>query len=225
MSIGLGLSLDSLLVVSLRICRWLFHCWWIFLRRWMFFWGGFGRVEEWMDWFDWMRGMVGYWPKVFLRARVCALPSYEFCFLLSQVSQRMELKILHHPQNDVSFYWKPRVVLLKTTYRFTENIVSFCWKQRVVLWKVTGCFGLESEKWFCGWCLGVFLGGSSSVKVWYFLNVVSVIGVNGYYIMGYKDCVTLVTAKNIKLLYCAHTSARIARCYFAFYRAWPLHAV
>ena len=27
-----------------------------------------------------------------------------FVFLLSQVSQRMGLKILHHPKNDVSFY-------------------------------------------------------------------------------------------------------------------------
>ena len=25
-----------------------------------------------MGWFDWMRGMVGYWPKVFLRARMRA---------------------------------------------------------------------------------------------------------------------------------------------------------
>ena len=49
-------------------------------------------------------------------------------------------------ESDVSFYRKPRVVLLKTTYRFIENIVSFYRKQRVVLWKVTGCFGLEVEK-------------------------------------------------------------------------------
>ena len=49
-----------------------------------------------------------------------------FVFLLSQVSQRMELKILHHPKNDVSFYRKQRVVLWKVTYRFMENNVSFC---------------------------------------------------------------------------------------------------
>ena len=103
-------------------------------------------------------------------------------------------------ESDVWFCWKQRVVLLKTTYHFTENIVSFYWKQRVVLWKVTGCFRLEVEKLFWGWCFGKFLGWSSSVKVWYFLNVVSVIGVNGYYIMGYSVCVTLVTAKNTKLL-------------------------
>ena len=40
-------------------------------------------------------------------------------------------------KNDVSFYWKRRVVLLKTTCRFVENNVSFCWKQRVVLLKTT----------------------------------------------------------------------------------------
>ena len=62
-------------------------------------------------------------------------------FLLSQVSQWMELKILHHPKNNVSFYWKRRVVLLKTTYRFTENNVLFYWKQRVVFdWRSKSCF-------------------------------------------------------------------------------------
>ena len=49
---------------------------------------------------------------------------------------------------DVSFYRKQRVVLLKTTCRFTENNVSFCGKQRVVLWKTTCCFRLEIEKLF-----------------------------------------------------------------------------
>ena len=164
MSIGLGLSLDSLLVVSLRICRWLFHCWWIFLRKWMFLWIEFGRGWS-LIWLS--EGMVWGWPKVFLRARVCAIPYYEFCFLLSQVSQRMELKILHHPKNDVSFYRKQRVVLLKTTYRFMESDVWFYWKQRVVLWKVTCCFGWEVEKLFWGWCFGEFLRWSSSVKVWH----------------------------------------------------------
>ena len=42
-----------------------------------------------------------------------------FVFLLSQVSQQMELTALPHPQ-------KQRIVLPKTTYRFTENNVSFC---------------------------------------------------------------------------------------------------
>ena len=107
-----------------------------------FYEGGIERVEEWMGWFDWMRGWLGIGRKVFLRARVCALPYQEFYFfLLSQVSQWMELKILHHPKNNVSFYWKRRVVLLKTTYRFTENNVLFYWKQRVVFdWRSKSCF-------------------------------------------------------------------------------------
>ena len=49
-------------------------------------------------------------------------------------------------ESDVSFYRKQRVVLQKTTCRFTENIVSFYRKHRIVLWKVTGCFRLEVEK-------------------------------------------------------------------------------
>ena len=69
--------------------------------------------------------------------------------MLSQVSQRMELKILHHPKNDVSFYRKQRVVLLKTTYRFTENNVSFYRKQRVVLLKTTYRF-MENNVLFWG---------------------------------------------------------------------------
>ena len=131
-----------------------------------FYEGGFGRVEEWMGWFDWMRGWLGigrrcFYARVYARSR-----ARSFDFLLSQVSQRMELKILHHPKNDVSFYRKWRVVLLKTTCRFTENNASFYGKWRVVLWKTTCCFGVELEKLFWGWCFGEFLGWSSGVKVW-----------------------------------------------------------
>ena len=140
-------------------------------------WGGVGRAG----------GRCSY-ARAYARSR-----TRSFDFLLSQVSQRMELKILHHPKNDVSFYWKQRIILQKTTYRFTENNVSF-------YGKTTCCFGLEVEKLFWGWCFGDFFWWSSSVKVWYFLNVVSVIGVNGYYIVSYKYYVTLVTAKNTKLL-------------------------
>ena len=39
---------------------------------------------------------------VLTRARMRA-PIQAFCFLLSQVSQRMELKKLFHPKNDGSF--------------------------------------------------------------------------------------------------------------------------
>ena len=81
-----------------------------------------------------------------VRARAYARSrTRSFVFLLSQVSQRMELKILHHPQNDVSFYRKQRIVLLKTTCRFVESDGLF-WiggrkvRLRMVFWEV---FGVE----------------------------------------------------------------------------------
>ena len=91
---------------------------------------------------------------VLTRARMRALVLGVLFFLLSQVSQRMELRILHQTKNDVSFYGKWRVVLLKTTYRFTENNISFYRKQRVVLLKTTCCF-VESD--------GLFLIGGRKV--------------------------------------------------------------
>ena len=68
-----------------------------------------------------------------------------FDFLLSQVSQRMESKILHHPKNDVSFYLKPRVVLWKVTCRFVENNVLFWIGGRKVVLRMVfwGVFGVE----------------------------------------------------------------------------------
>ena len=39
---------------------------------WIFFLGRSERKRSAFGWLD--EGMVGYWPKVFLRARVCALP-------------------------------------------------------------------------------------------------------------------------------------------------------
>ena len=71
----------------------------------------FRRGGEWIGWFDWMRGWLGIgrrcsYARAYERSR-----TRSFDFLLSQVSQRMELKILHHPKNDVSFYGKQRVVL------------------------------------------------------------------------------------------------------------------
>ena len=163
MSLGLGFELwfvvgcfiaDLSMVVSLLICRWLFHCWWIFLRRWMFLWGGFGRMEEWMGWFDWMRGWLCIGRRCSYARAYARSRTRSFVFLLSQVSQRMELRILHQTKNDVSFYGKWRVVLLKTTYRFTENNISFYRKQRVVLVKTTCCF-VESD--------GLFLIGGRKV--------------------------------------------------------------
>ena len=91
---------------------------------------GWGGLIGWGD--GWVLAERCSYARVYARSR-----TRSFVFLLSQVSQRMGLKILHHPKNDVSFYRKQRVVLLKTTYRFTENNVSFYWKQRVVLLKTT----------------------------------------------------------------------------------------
>ena len=151
----------------------------IFLRRWMFLWRGIrkgGRVD-WLVWLD--EGKVWSWPKVFARACLRA-PVLGFCFfaVTSVTADGVE---------NTSSSQKRRVVLLKTSYRFAENNVSFYRKRRVVLLKTTCCF-VESDGLF--WIGGrkvvlrtVFWGGlgwSSSVKVWYFLNVVSVIGVNGY---------------------------------------------
>ena len=131
-----------------------------------FYEGGFGRVEEWMGWFDRMRGWLGIgrrcsYARVYARSRPTS-----FVFLLSQVSQRMELKILHHPKNDVSFYRKQRVVLLKTSCRFAENNVSFYWKQRVVLLKTSYRF-MENNVLF-------WIGGRKVVLrmvFWGFLGV------------------------------------------------------
>ena len=126
-----------------------------------FYEGGFGRVEEWMGWFDRMRGWLGIgrrcsYARAYERSR-----TRSFDFLLSQVSQRMGLKMLHHPQNDVSFYRKQRIVLLKTSCRFAENNVSFYWKQRVVLLKTSYRF-TENIVSFCGKWRVVLDGRSKS---------------------------------------------------------------
>ena len=175
MSIGLGLSLDSLLVVSLRICRWLFHCWWIFLRRWMFFWGEGMRKGGGVDglvWLDEGDGWVlaeGVLTRACMRAPV--LRVLFFCCHKCHSGWNWKYFIIPKTtcrfiENNVSFCWKQRIVLLKTTCRFTENNVSFYWKHRIVLWKTTCCFGLEDEKLFWGWYFEDFWGWSSSVKVW-----------------------------------------------------------
>ena len=169
-----GLSLDSLLVVSLLICRWLFHCWWIFLRWWMFLWGEGTRKGGEVDWLVWWdEGMVGYWPKVFLRACMRALVLGVLFLCCHKCHSGWNWKYFIIPkttyrfiESDVSFYWKHSIVLSKTSCHFIENIVSFYRKQRVVLWKTTCCFGLEVEKLFWGWYFGDFWGWSSSVKVW-----------------------------------------------------------
>ena len=88
--------------------------------------------------------MVGDWPKILARAYARSRPT-SFDFLLSQVSQRMELKILHHPKNDVSFYGKQRVVLWKTTCRFVDSDGLFWMGGRKVVLRMVfwGVFGVE----------------------------------------------------------------------------------
>ena len=110
---------------------------------------------------------------VFTRARMRA-PILEFCFFAVTSVTADGIEKTSSPQ---------------------KNNVSFCGKWRVVLWKVTGCFGLEVEKLFWGWCFGEFLGWSSSVKVWQYLDFASVVSVNNCCIIIYVVCVTLVTAK------------------------------
>ena len=61
-----------------------------------------------------MRGWLGIGEGVLTRASMRAPVLGVLFFLLSQVSQRMELKKLHHPK--------------KTTCRFVERDVSFCGK-------------------------------------------------------------------------------------------------
>ena len=48
-------------------------------------------------------------------------------------------------ENIGLFYWKRRLVLLKTTCWFVENDVLFYWKWRVVLLKMTCCFLERTE--------------------------------------------------------------------------------
>ena len=139
-----------------------FWCW-VLIRCWLFlcwiFWGiEFGRVGEWIgmirwvDWDDWEGGWGDAgraggrcaYARAYARSR-----TRSFVFLLSQVSQRMGLRILHYFKNDVWFCWKRRVVLWKVTCRFMENNVLF-WDLRLKSRVENGV-------------LGSFLGG---VAVW-----------------------------------------------------------
>ena len=136
------------------ICCWLFHCWFVdgcfiadeyFFVGECFYEGGFGRVEEWIVWFDWMRGRFGIGRRCSYARAYSRSRTRSFVFLLSQVSQRMGLKILHHPKNDVSFYRKPRIVLWKTTCRFVEGDGLFWIGGRKVVLRMVfwGVFGVE----------------------------------------------------------------------------------
>ena len=68
-----------------------------------------------------------------------------FCRLFLLISSRSTACFV---ENDGLFYWKRRVVLLKTTCCFTENDVLFCWKRRVVLLKMTCCFTENDSLFF-----------------------------------------------------------------------------
>ena len=63
-------------------------------------------------------------------------------------------------KTDVSFYRKQRVVLLKTTCRFTENNVLFCWIQRVV-WTEIG-----EKEWQISLVLWEKSVGASAQRRW-----------------------------------------------------------
>ena len=85
-------------------------------------------------------------------ARVCAL-SYLGVLFFAVTS------VTADGVENTSSSPKRRVVLLKTTYHFTENNVSFYRKPRVVLWKVTCCLSWRSKSCFEDGVLGSFLGG------------------------------------------------------------------
>ena len=68
------------------------------LEEWGSEFGGLGRVT--------FKNMILCWPKMYYARAYARYHTGVLFFLLSQVSQRMELKILHHPKNDVSFYGK-----------------------------------------------------------------------------------------------------------------------
>ena len=117
---------------------------------------GRGRVGKWIGWFDWMRGWLGIGRR-FSRACMRAPVLGVLIFCCHKCHSGWGWKYFIIPQNYVSFYRKWRVVLLKTTYRFTENNVSFCGKWRVVLdWRSKSCF--EDG------VLGSFWGGVAAWK-------------------------------------------------------------
>ena len=71
---------------------------------WIFFWGRSERKRSAFGWLD--EGMVGYWPKVFLRARVFALPYWSFVFFAVTSVTVYGVENLFHPKNDGLFYAK-----------------------------------------------------------------------------------------------------------------------
>ena len=119
-----------------------------------------GWSSGWVDWFDWVRGWLGIgrrcsYARVYARSRT---RSFVFFAVTSVTVDGVEN--LFHPKNDRSFREKWQVVLWKVTGCFVKSDGSFYEKWRVVL-------GWRLKMLFWGWCLGEFLGWSSSVKVWH----------------------------------------------------------
>ena len=109
-----------------------------------FFEGGFGRVEEWMVWFD----LIGWGDGWILAEGV-----------LTRVSMRAPvLGVLFFCCHKCHSGWNWKYFIIpKTTCRFIENNVSFCGKWRVVLdWRSKSCF--EDG------VLGIFGGGVAAWK-------------------------------------------------------------
>ena len=128
---------------------WLFHCWWIFLRRWMFLWGGAKGWRSGLVWFDWVRGWLGIGGRCSSRALMRAPVLGVLFFAVTSVTA--------DGIENTSSSQKRRIVLLKTTCHFIENNVLFCGKWRVVLdWRSKGCF--EDG------VLGSFWGGVAAWK-------------------------------------------------------------
>ena len=69
-----------------------------------------------------------------------ALWNLESQFSTKQVFLSLQMTCCFN-ENDVLFWWKRRVVLVKTTCCFSKNDVLFWGKRRVVLRKTTCCFG------------------------------------------------------------------------------------
>ena len=140
------------------------------------------------------------WGNMFLRARIRAPVLGVLFFAVTSVTA--------DGVENTSSSQKRRVVLQKVTCGFVENNVSFYGKQRVVFdWRTKSCF--EDGVW------GIF-GVEQQRESVTVRDVVSGINVNGYYIVSYKCYVTLLTAKNTKLLQCVRVRARITRYYDGF---------
>ena len=81
-----------------------------------------------------------------------------FCRLFLLISSRSTACFV---ENDGLFYWKRRVVLLKTTCCFAENDVLFYWKRQLVFHKTTAYFFSSN-----GWILFQLWGMMKTMRKW-----------------------------------------------------------